>query len=72
MINKYKQRISTHLLTPIQLFMRQEKSSGIVLGLSVLVALILANSPWRESYFHILEQSFGFAIGGNTYLNFSL
>ena len=72
MIHEYKRKINHRLLTPIQRFMRQERSSGIVLGLAVALALLLANSPLRESYFHFFEQHFGFHFNGETYLNFSL
>lgn len=72
MIHEYKTKISHRLLTPIQHFMRQEKSSGVVLGLAVVLALVLANSPIRDSYFHFFEQHFGFIFSGETYFNFSL
>lgn len=72
MIGKYKQRISQRVFMPIQEFMRQEKAGGIVLGLSVVVSLVLANSPLRESWAHIFEQHFGFVFGGETFFDFSL
>lgn len=57
---------------PIQRFIRQEKSGGIVLGLSVIVALFLANSPWAETYFHVLHHKLGFVFDGETYLQYSI
>lgn len=57
---------------PIQRFIAQEKSGGIVLGISVILALVLANSPWSDSYHHFLENSFGFQWNGISYFNFSL
>ena len=56
----------------MQRFIRQEKSGGIVLGISVVVALILANSPWAEAYHHVLEHRFGFLWDGNSYFEFNL
>ena len=53
-------------------FLHRERSSGIVLGIFVLLALVLANSPFRETYTHFLEHHFGFSINGQTYLDFSL
>ena len=53
-------------------FLHREPSSGIVLGIFVLLALVLANSPFREAYTHFLEHHFGFSINGQTYLDFSL
>ncbi|REC79545.1 Na+/H+ antiporter NhaA [Chryseobacterium elymi] len=60
------------ILSPIQRFMHQEKSGGIVLGISVIIALILANSPWADGYHHFLEEKFGFRWAGNTYFELSL
>ncbi|MDR2810910.1 MAG: Na+/H+ antiporter NhaA [Tannerellaceae bacterium] len=57
---------------PVQTFIQQEKSSGIVLGICVLIALVLANSPWSEEYFHFFEHKFGFRFDGKTYLEFSI
>ena len=57
---------------PIQKFMQQQKSGGIVLGISVIVALILANSPWSEHYFHFFENKIGFQFNGESFLNYSI
>lgn len=57
---------------PIQRFIQQEKAGGIILGISVVVALILANSPWSASYFGFLEQKIGFQFSGETYFNLSI
>lgn len=59
-------------MLPIKLFMGREKSGGIVLILSVTLAMILANSNIAESYFHFFEQEVGFIINGEPYLNYSL
>ena len=59
-------------MLPIKLFMGREKSGGIVLILSVTLAMILANSNIAESYFHIFEQEVGFIVNGQPYLNYSL
>ena len=60
------------LLSPIQKFIAGEKSGGIVLGISVIFALILANSPLAESYHHILAYKFGFVWNGATYFEYNL
>ena len=59
-------------MLPIKLFMGREKSGGIVLILSVALAMILANSNIAESYFHFFEQEVGFIVNGEPYLNYSL
>ena len=43
-----------------------------MLGIFVLLALVLANSPLRDTYTHFLEHHFGFSINGRNYLDFSL
>lgn len=57
---------------PVQQFINQEKSGGIVLGISILLALVLANSPWSEDYHHFFEHSFGFVFNGDNYLYYTL
>ncbi len=59
-------------MLPIKLFMGREKSGGIVLILSIALAMILANSNIAESYFHFFEQEVGFIVNGEPYLNYSL
>jgi len=68
----YRQKINKKLVMPTLMFMRQEKSSGIVLGIAVIIALLLANSPWREQYFEFFEHHLGFVFDGRPYFNFSL
>lgn len=60
------------IVQPIQRFIQQEKSGGIVLGLSVIMALFLANSPWAGAYHHLLEHRLGFQWDGTSYFEFSL
>ncbi len=40
----------THLLFPLQQFLKAETSGGILLMAASLLALFWANSPWAESY----------------------
>ncbi|WCM42520.1 Na+/H+ antiporter NhaA [Flavobacterium sp. CBA20B-1] len=60
------------IVSPIQSFIKQEKSGGIVLGISVIIALFLANSVFADEYHHILEHKFGFQLDGNTYFEYNL
>ena len=60
------------VIQPFQNFIQKEKAGGIVLGISVIIALFLANSPWSESYFHFFEHNLGFHFDGKTYLEYSL
>ncbi|ATA69123.1 Na+/H+ antiporter NhaA [Capnocytophaga cynodegmi] len=60
------------LTSPIHRFTKQAKSGGIVLGINVIIALVLANSPWSEHYFHFFEHHLGFTFDGKTYLDMPL
>lgn len=60
------------IILPIQRFIQQEKSGGLVLGISVLIALVLANSPWHHQYFAFFEQKLGLLFNGEPYLDLSL
>jgi NhaA family Na+:H+ antiporter len=60
------------IYTPFQHFIHQEKSGGIVLGISVIIALILANSPWSQYYFNFFHIELGFQFNGASYLNMSI
>lgn len=59
-------------MLPIKLFMGREKSGGIVLLLSVALAMVLANTNIATSYFHFFEQKVGFIINGQPFLDYSL
>lgn len=60
------------IVYPVQQFMEQEKSGGLVLGISVILALLLANSSWADLYHYILEHKFGFKWNGTPYFEFSV
>ena len=50
------------IMSPVNKFIQLEYTSGVVLLLSVIVAIIWANSPFAESYHHLweLHLSIGF------------
>jgi NhaA family Na+:H+ antiporter len=56
----------------MQKFMHQEKAGGIVLGICVVIALFLANSPWSEQYFHLLEHKLAFWSEGTLFMEYSI
>ncbi len=71
-MSKAKQFSIDILINPIQRFIRNEKAGGIVLGVSVVIAFIIINSPWSEYYSHFLEQKLGLVFDGKPYLTFSI
>ncbi len=46
------------LIIPVRRFINNSTTSGILLFMSAVVALILANSPLKESYHHFWEYKF--------------
>ena len=56
--------VSRAIILPVQKYIYTESIGGIVLLVATVVALVWANSPWREDYHHILEThlSIDFAI----------
>lgn len=60
------------ITTPIRKFMMNQKSGGIVLGISAIVALIIANSPIREYYFEFLEKKISIDINGKSFIDLSI
>src|SRR5699024_5329082 len=54
------------------IIVKQEKSAGIMLGVGVVLALFLANRPWSETYFNILDYKFGFQFNNRIYFDYSI
>lgn len=44
-------------------FLKTETASGLILAGAALAAILLANSPWSESYFRFLEAKFTIQVG---------
>ncbi len=68
----YQRKIEDRLIMPAVQFMQREKSSGIVLAIAVIAALLLANSPLREHYFSVLHYHFGLLFNNRPIMNFSI
>jgi Na+:H+ antiporter, NhaA family len=56
-------RAAGRLISPIQRFMAIEAASGLVLVAAVAVALVWANSSWRDSYERLWHTSIGLSVG---------
>ncbi|MHA4894163.1 Na+/H+ antiporter NhaA [Pedobacter sp. PWIIR3] len=53
------------IIAPVNRFIHLEYTSGIVLLISVIIAIIWANSAWHESYHHFWEINF--SVGFDTH-----
>ncbi len=51
------------IVRPFQEFIRIEASGGILLMITTVIALVWANSPFAESYFHLWETHVTFGLG---------
>jgi NhaA family Na+:H+ antiporter len=51
------------LLNPLESLLSNTISGGLVLMLATIIALLLANSSWSESFHHFWEQYSGFEVG---------
>jgi NhaA family Na+:H+ antiporter len=51
------------VVSPLRDFFHQEAAGGIVLVAATVIALIWANSPWKESYFHLWHTQMSITIG---------
>lgn len=60
------------VVKPIQKFIQQERSGGLVLGISVIIALILANSPLSDIYHHFLEYKLGILSNRSPYFEYTI
>lgn len=57
---------------PIQKFIQNQKSGGIILGISVIIALILANSPLADSYFEVLKYKIALTFNNYSFIDLSI
>lgn len=57
------------LLTPLEQFIHRQTTSGVLLMICGVIALVIANGPFHEQYQQILHTKIGIYVGG---FNFSL
>lgn len=57
------QKLVSTVLSPIERFLQFESASGIILILVTILTMIWANSPWADSYFHLIETPISLGIG---------
>ncbi len=65
------ERAFDQILTPLEEFIHRQTTSGILLMLSAVIALVIANSPLAETYSHILHTEVTVG-GGDLTLSMSL
>ena len=53
-------------IDPLRDFFHEEAAGGVVLVAATVIALIWANSPWKESYFHLWHTHMSITIGSHS------
>ncbi len=57
------ERATHRILSPLEEFIKSQTATALSLMFMTLVALLLANSPWREVYLHFFEQDLSIHLG---------
>jgi Na+:H+ antiporter, NhaA family len=60
-------RLASAVARPLERFMHVEASSGILLLVTALFALLWANSPWASVYEHLLHTPIALGFGEHTF-----
>ena len=58
------ERSFVRILTPLEEFVHRQTTSGILLMICAVIALIIANTPLYDDYSHLLHTRAGIKIGG--------
>ncbi len=58
------ERSFDRVLTPLDQFIHRQTTSGMLLMLCAVIALIIANSPWSEGYQHLIHTPISVGVGG--------
>ncbi|HIE55457.1 MAG TPA: Na+/H+ antiporter NhaA [Chromatiaceae bacterium] len=51
------------ILTPLEEFIHRQTTSGMLLMVSAVIALLIANGPWANAYGHVLHADFTIGSG---------
>jgi Na+:H+ antiporter, NhaA family len=58
------EKVFDRIFSPLEEFIHRQTTSGILLMLCAVLALLIANSPWSEAYHHFLQISFTIGFEG--------
>ena len=60
-------RLARMLVRPVEKFLHVEASSGILLLITAVIALVWANSPWASTYEHLLHTPISLGFGEHVF-----
>jgi len=58
------EKVFNRVLDPLEEFIHRQTTSGVLLMLCAVAALVIANSPLQADYFHLLETPFTIGLPG--------
>lgn len=61
--NPKAEKVIKKIISPVEEFMGLESAGGLLLMAVTMAALFWANSPWHESYHHLVHMPLGFKFG---------
>ncbi len=64
-----KKTLEKYMLEPFERYFKLESSSGVVLLIATLIALLISNSPWADSYYNFWHQESGIQINESFKVN---
>jgi Na+:H+ antiporter, NhaA family len=67
-----KTPVDRWVVAPVNRFISQSTTGGIVLFIAAVIAIFFANSPWADGYHHFWENKIGIAFNDDFKLNFTL
>jgi NhaA family Na+:H+ antiporter len=63
MIRKQSQEIAKRVLSPFERFLKRQSSSGILLLIAAITAMLWSNSPYADVYFNFWNEELTFGVG---------
>jgi Na+:H+ antiporter, NhaA family len=59
-------RSGPRVIAPLREFLHTESAGGVILAVAALVALVWANSPWKDAYFDLWHTDLSISLGDHT------
>ena len=59
-------RSGPRVIAPLREFLHTESAGGVILVVATVVALVWANSPWKDAYFDLWHTDLAISLGDHT------
>jgi Na+:H+ antiporter, NhaA family len=64
--NGDERRSGPRVIAPLREFLHLESAGGVILVVAAVVALVWANSPWKDTYFDLWHTDLAISLGDHT------